>query len=77
VKIPLYLAVYGQEHFVDYRVSLQKRYLEKQRDISLSAARRMARQEAVTYWCAAGERAVWAIIRVGPHVMKWLIGGAS
>lgn len=77
VKLPLYLAVYGQEHFVDYRLSLQRRYLAKQRDMSLAAARRLAQKEAVTYWFAAGERVFWAFTRLVPHVMKWLIGGAS
>ena len=77
VKLPLYLAVYGHEHFYDYRISLQRRYLKKQRDMGLNAARRLARREALHYWGAACLRGTWGITRVLMRLLIVLIGGAN
>lgn len=74
VKLPLYLAAYGHDHFYDYRISLQRRYLKKQRDHGLEAAQRLAKREASAYWWAFCKRGVWEISRM---LVKWFIGGAS
>lgn len=77
LRLPFYLAVGGHEHFYDYRISLQSRYLKKQRDAGLPAARRLAKKEATTYWYAAGERLFWPALRLISYVMKWFTSGAS
>jgi len=74
VLIPFYLAVYGHDHFYDYRISLQRRYLKKQRDMGHEAARRLARREATGYWGAFLKRGAWAIGRFLVRVFVGWIG---